>query len=352
MASIYQKKNSPFWYVHYIGKDGVRYNRSTGFRHDNANETREARSLRAKLESEELKAATRNVDGTPLDTLADKVIAMLMVPKTRQRYKGAWTNLQLFLTHQRIKAVQQIRYQTAIDYIDWRVQQKRHCGKLITKNTALFEIKVLGQIMQEAVRRGVINGNPLLKLGVKRDPAKIKPALTNDEIMDILQALKEHNMPKWMMRTFLISLHTGCRLSETQIHMRDVDFKNKKISFVSPKGGEARAFSAPIPDALLPLLTEIKQAGETYTLELPKMPSKEWWTFFERIKKSHLCFHCLRVTYVTRLAQAGVPLSLAMRLTNHSSELVHRIYQRLGVEDVRPYANVMAQSLAFDVAKG
>jgi hypothetical protein len=63
-------------------------------------------------------------------------------------------------------------------------------------------------------------------------------------------------------------------------------------------------------------------------------------------EKPHLCFHCLRVTYVTRLAQAGVPLSLAMRLTNHSDELVHRIYQRLGVEDVRQYANVMAQSLA------
>ncbi len=38
------------------------------------------------------------------------------------------------------------------------------------------------------------------------------------------------------------------------------------------------------------------------------------------------------MTYVNRLRRAGVPREIAMRLVSHSSELVHKIYQR--VEDV------------------
>ena len=35
-----------------------------------------------------------------------------------------------------------------------------------------------------------------------------------------------------------------------------------------------------------------------------------------------------------RLRRAGVPREVAMRLVNHASELVHRVYQREKVEDV------------------
>ncbi len=37
--------------------------------------------------------------------------------------------------------------------------------------------------------------------------------------------------------------------------------------------------------------------------------------------------HC-GVTYVNRLRRAGVPREAAMWLVNHSSELIHQIYQR------------------------
>ena len=32
-----------------------------------------------------------------------------------------------------------------------------------------------------------------------------------------------------------------------------------------------------------------------------------------QVKKPHLCFHCLRVTYVNRLRRAGVPSEISMR---------------------------------------
>ena len=66
------------------------------------------------------------------------------------------------------------------------------------------------------------------------------------------------------------------------------------------------------------------------------------YQFFIKIKKSHLCFHCLRVTYVNRLRRAGVPREAAMRLVNHSSELIHQIYQRERVEDIAQWRDVVS----------
>ncbi len=52
-------------------------------------------------------------------------------------------------------------------------------------------------------------------------------------------------------------------------------------------------------------------------------------------------FHCLRVTCVNRLRRAGVLREAAMRLVIHSSELMHRIYQRERVDDVAQWCEVV-----------
>jgi hypothetical protein len=49
----------------------------------------------------------------------------------------------------------------------------------------------------------------------------------------------------------------------------------------------------------------------------------------------------LRVTYVNRLRRASVPREAAMRLVNHSSELIHQIYQREKIEDVVQYRDAV-----------
>jgi integrase len=113
-----------------------------------------------------------------------------------------------------------------------------------------------------------------------------------------------------------------------------IDFTENKITFPSPKGGEDRAFSVPMPSALRPLFERIRKAKQKFAVEFPFQPSRRWQQFFIKIKKPHLCFHCLRVSYVNRLRRAGVPREAAMRLVNHSSELIHSIYQRERVEDV------------------
>jgi integrase len=96
-----------------------------------------------------------------------------------------------------------------------------------------------------------------------------------------------------------------------------------------------------MPTALKPLLERLKAEGRHHTVDFPFQPSRRWQQFFAKLKMPHLCFHCLRVTYVNRLRRAGVPREVAMRLVNHSSELVHRIYQREKVEDVVKWRDVV-----------
>jgi hypothetical protein len=93
-----------------------------------------------------------------------------------------------------------------------------------------------------------------------------------------------------MQVSFEISLHTGCRLHETRIPLSCVEFRETKITFLSPKGGEDRAFSIPMPTVLMPLLGKLKSEKRSYTLEFPFQPSRQWQQFFIKIKKTHLCF--------------------------------------------------------------
>jgi len=42
-----------------------------------------------------------------------------------------------------------------------------------------------------------------------------------------------------------------------------------------------------------------------------------------------------------RLRHAGVPREAAMRLVNHSSELIHQVYQREKIEDVAQWRDAV-----------
>src|ERR1017187_965642 len=99
-----------------------------------------------------------------------------------------------------------------------------------------------------------------------------------------------------MQRAFEIALHTGCRLRETRLHRACVDFKENKITFPNPKGGEDRAFSVPMPSALQPLLEEFQRGKEKFTVDFPFQPSRRWQQFFikidrksTRLNSSHRC---------------------------------------------------------------
>jgi integrase len=339
MAYLYRKKRSPFWYVVYHDASQKEVHRSTGLRADSPDDTAKAKAMRAELEAKEhYRAPVVNSEGW--DTWVPKFLERhCESPRTLERYQDAWKWLGLWLQTQRLYSPRAISYRNALEYIEWRTGYKKKTGKTVGRNTAVFELKMFAMIMGEAVRLGHADANPLVSMKLKRDKAAKKPELTDEEISEIRESLKIE--PEWMQTAFDIALHTGCRLRETRIPLECIDFAENKITFPSPKGGESRAFSVPMPSALRPMLEGILKAKKKFTLEFPFQPSRRWQQFFIKIKKPHLTFHCLRVTYVNRLRRAGVPREAAMRLVNHSSELVHQIYQRERVEDVAQWRDAV-----------
>jgi site-specific recombinase XerD len=343
MASLYKRDRSPFWWVAFEDEEkGKRVWKSTGFRINDPIEHRKARSLEAELTARERKRTTHGAEEKWESWVGPFLKRHCKTAATYGRYNLGWSWVRTYLHEKRLLTPAAVTYRDALGYLEWRTSFKKKRGKSVQKNTALNDMKTFRIIMRQAVRLGFCPGNPCDRLGVEKDEVKEKPALTDQEIRDIRLLLKKQ--PEWMQISFEIAIHTGCRQAETQIEMKEIDIKRKTISFTSPKGGREKAFTVPLPAALEPLLARLHALDRRFTLvNPPKMMGKEWWRFFKyELKRPDLCFHCTRVTFVTRLARGGVPISAAMRLVNHSSTLVHQIYQRLAVDDVRDWGKVIA----------
>jgi integrase len=321
MASLYRDKKSPFWYLKRKAADGKWRVQSTKYRHGIASETRKARELCAQATLEESRHARRQ--DAWATWVPDYLRTRYSNPDTRRRVFNAWSRLSEYLTLHRIHAPQNLTYRACVEYLPWRSAKAAH-------NTALLELKILGVISEEARRRGIIASNPAVKLGIARERGKEKAQLSDSDIERIRSALEME--PAWMSYAFEIALHQGCRLSETALFRDDVDLARGRIHFRRTKGD--KPFTVPLNPELKPLLQKIAVGAKDRIFELPANAARDFHRFFKKVALPKVTFHSTRVTVASRLAAAGYPISKAMRLLNHSSELVHRSYQRLQAEDV------------------
>ncbi len=140
-----------------------------------------------------------------------------------------------------------------------------------------------------------------------------------------------------MQKSFHIALHTGVRFSETHIARADVHLIDNSIVIEKPKGGRRRAFSIPIYASIVDMIKEFMAGRQAFLWQIPPKDKPIrgliWSKFFAEIGLSHACFHCTRVTFISRGARAGIPQSSMMKMVNHASAEVHRVYQRLAPAD-------------------
>ena len=222
MAYLYRKTRSPYWYIQYLDSERKKHDKSTGLRADDPNDTAKAKRLRAELEANE-HGHIPLVNGAAWDSWVPKFLDRhCQTEATLERYTDGWKWLALWLQRERIHSPRQLTYRLGVEYVDWRTTFKKRTGKVVGRNTAIFELKTLSLIMGEAVRLGHADANPLVSLKIRKSKAAKKPELSDGEISEIHSALKSE--PEWMRICFEISLHTGCRLRETRIPLTCVDF--------------------------------------------------------------------------------------------------------------------------------
>lgn len=329
MASLYRRERSPFYWIEHIDANGERRQQSTKLRYGVPSEARRARSLCSELTGREIARAQIESKSETWAAWVPRFLSQRYdaAAGTLKRAETAWRNLEAFLRFNQITVPRQLTRQQVRDYVGWRQEAHPDQGtRQAAKNTAILELKFLAAIMQEAVESGFASANPCVKLGMKRAKPKVKPRITDAEHRTITKALKR--APEWMRISYEIAWEQGCRFSETCLALSEVDLKRGTIG-LRTKGHKESIAEVPLAPRLRPMFERMKRAGRKRTFEMPAQPSKLWWEFFQRIGLPHLCFHCTRVTFISRCHEAGIPEPDVMRLVLHASETVHRIYPRV-----------------------
>ena len=339
MAFLRKNPRSPFWQLKYKDVDGKWVEKSTKYRHGVGTETREARKVCARHTEREQSMGPRSerwASWVPefLASRYEEDSASL-----RNSIK-AWKALNQFFVTKAIETPAQVKREHCYEFFAWRTRTKGVSGrsKPAGHNTARLELKYLSILCDEALEREYMLRNPAHKLGIPKHAPKVeRPEMDDDFIRKVWAALLADKAPEWMELSFQIALHFGCRISETAPLCSDVNLEADEIHFRGVKNGED--FTAPIPAAIKPLLAQLVARKGQHIFELPASAPRIWHRFFKKtgLKKelAGVSFHSTRVTVVSRMAKnPNVKSDMARAAVNHSSELVHRQYQRWRPRDV------------------
>ena len=346
-VSIYQRDGRPFYYASFVPPNAYkRVHVSTQIRV--ADTTGKARAYEWACE----RAKLSRVHDAGVDEHWHAWVVRFLEQRYRRsplslsRYLTSWRVWEKYLTKEKIMGPRGVSFQTIRDFLDWRTgpEQEKRSGKRVSHNTAMTDIEGFRLIMGEAVRRGWRTDNPCRELGISRDPAKEKVEIMDDEMATIIAALDkfvaERPHKDWMRISWEIARWQGCRLSETQFDIRrHVNFDEDTIWFRGKGGVEIHTSLSP---QLKPYLQKMLASGRTFTCKFPRMgvgaagaASKFFRQFFDELGLPHISFHCTRVTVITKLIRADVPLAQVMAFIGHADEEVNRIYRKLKPRDLR-----------------
>jgi hypothetical protein len=340
VAHLREHKRSPYWYLRRRDLDTGKWTeQSTGLRTDDKADSRRAQRLADKASAQESRVGSPHHSPAFIAWVPDYLDSHWRNPgsDSPRRYAGAWQAIRAFLEEQDIDYPRQIKFHHGEEYLRWRLATPVN-GRYVIHNTALLELKFLSQLINEAVRREFTESNPLARLGIARSAPKIKEELTDRQIKTARAALRPQ--PSWMPDTFEVGLYTGCRFNECEIPVARINLKKRTIRMEDSKRDEndpKKYFTIPIHPELLPT---IKRLVETATTErrptILTLSADKNGRINKVLKKAvGSTFHSLRVTFITRCHRGGLSEHDAMRLVNHSSQLVHRIYSQLNVDDAR-----------------
>jgi hypothetical protein len=349
MATLFQRKGSPYLWLNYRNRNGRLIQLSTRCRADVTADVRRAKVMQAEKTLAELKDGHAPRKRTGWVWVPD-FLQLHCSGTTLERYLGCWTAIGIFLDEKNIESPAHLLREHCFDFVRWRQTPAKRSGVYTARlNTALLELKILRLIMQEAVRRGLAQGNPCVSLGIAKAKPKVKPELTAEDCELIRQKIgtvTDQVKREMFANSFEIARYQGCRLSETRLNPQtDVDLDAGTIRFYQ-KG--SREFTTALHPKLVPLFKRLRQEGRTSTWTPPPKSGRQWastawWKFLDAhgFTSRGICFHTTRVTVVTELARANVPEAKAQAFVGHASTIVHRIYQRLRPADLEDCTKVV-----------
>lgn len=275
------------------------------------------------------------VQGVPLSRLeayydeAAKASGYTCGETTARMRRGALLRFSAWAKRAGVRTVAEVTAEVALGFLDALP------GTTKTRRNVAGELSSAWRVLAS---RGMAEGNPWREVKPAPAPGECKHgrAFTPAEVKAILRACADApNGDDWRDMV-QVALHTGLRLTDV-LRLDDsmVDLETRELRLTPAK---TRRHGIVVRIPLHPTVEAVFRRRDGRGLLFPQAAteckSHHRQPFGELIARAgivakpgeKLTFHCLRHTFATRLAEAGVPEDVRMQLCGHTVASTARIY--------------------------
>jgi integrase len=264
------------------------------------------------------------------------------------RAEGALERLEEVFGHDRALAITPTRI---LSYIEARISSG------VRPATVQYEVAILRRAFNLAVKLGKLSQRPYMPT------LKIENTRTGFFEAAEFQELQKH-LPAYLKGFAEFLYLTGWRFGEAaRLTWSEVDFAAGIVRIETSKNFEARTF----PIAALPRLEAVLREQRDWTTAFERRSGRivplvfhrdgemftdlrdPWKKACAAIGLPHRLMHDFRRTAVRNLERAGVPRSVAMKLTGHKTESVYRRYAIVSEADLKEGVAKLARLHASQV---
>jgi integrase len=204
--------------------------------------------------------------------------------------------------------------------------QRRHDG--VQPGTINRERSVLSHLFTKAQAWGLVQSNPVLGTDRLQEGNERPRPLSQDEEARLFAVIPTHYKP-----VVTLALHTGLRLGELRTQTwRDVDLATSALRVTRPKSKKHEVI--PLNSTAFAVLAALPQDDLLLFPHLPRKLSDLFIRYVRKAGLSDVTFHCLRDTYISRLAQYCTTPTL-MALARHRDYRTTRRYVQVDGDHLR-----------------
>lgn len=245
-----------------------------------------------------------------------------------------------------------------------RLQTQTQAGGTITKATAWRELASLRSVLSKAVKWGMLDTNPLLRLRMKAaQPRSVVRFLSPAEEKRLRQALSERDASlatarasanEWrrarkrplfpeiptgayaghLTPIVLLAMNTGLRKGELlALEWSDINLEARMLTIRREHAKSGKQRHVPLNAEALTVLTQwASQVGDCGAVFRVTSVKNGWESLLMSAKIEDLRFHDLRHHFASRLVMAGVDLNTVRELLGHADLTMTLRYAHLAPE--------------------
>ncbi|RZI86374.1 MAG: site-specific integrase [Rubrivivax sp.] len=353
MTLFRRDENAPWWASIYVkGKGRIRQSLKT---RDRAEAEERHRILERIAWGESLQAAFKPPPApapVTLQDVYDRAIATHYTELKDQRgVQARWATLTRFIAPaMNVKDITPMVARDAFTTMRGATWTRGPLGTPHPYSTATINrcMALLGKLLKFAHMEmdGALSVVPKMPKGIEGRTPK-RRAIRPDEFVRMVNALENHENPKWRACADLMRVlwGTGCRVGELMpehFTWAQVDFANESLHWDDTKGGN------PVGKPMTEDVYAVLKARSTSGLRAPFSDINQdilryAWDWLradvlgitDRAEQDRLVPHSIRHSAATRILRAGNSATQAQKLLGHKSYLTTQRYEHLEVDDLR-----------------